>query len=123
MNRNVIIGIIVFIIIIGGLLLFSRGKAPSAVKTGVISEEEDGLATFGSELDLFAGDEIVLDEINQALVDVAEITEAVSAAEAIDSASISQEANQADLSNDITSFNNDEAQLQELDQAFSEVSQ
>lgn len=122
MNRNIAIGIIVFIIIIGGVLLFLK-RGPSAVDTITVNKEEDELTALNNDFDLFAADEAALDEINQTFNDVAETTETLNAAKALDNVSISQEADQADLSGDITSFNNDEAQLQEINQAFNEILQ
>lgn len=122
-NKNIIIGVIVVLVVVGGAFLLFKSKTPSIVDTSSLASDESELAAFQADIDSFAGDEAVLSELDQTLDDVAEAGGEINAAEAIDSALISQEGSGVDFSKDLAGFTSDDAALQELDQAFSEVSQ
>ncbi len=122
-NKTIVIGVIAVLVIVGGAFLLFKSKAPTVVDMGALTSEESELAAFDADLASFAGDEVVLSELDQTLNDVAETTSAISATESIDSTSIGQEGNQVDFSKDLAGFTSDDAALQELDQAFGEVTQ
>ena len=122
-NKTIVIGVITVLVIVGGAFLLFKSKAPKVVDLSALTSEESELTAFNADLASFAGDEIVLSELNQTLNDVVETTGAISATESIDSTSISQEGSQVDLSKDLAGFISDDAALQELDQALGEVTQ
>lgn len=125
-NKTIIIGILLVLVVIGGAFLFWKNKvqAPLVVDTASLSAEESSISSLETSLASSAKDEAVSNELDQTLIDVAEETGAVSAVEAVNSASISQEESQIDfLSKNLTDFTNANAILQELNQAIDEVSQ
>lgn len=122
-NKKIIIGVVAVLVIVGGVFLLFKSKAPKVVDLTALTGEESEFTAFDADFVLFAGDEAVLSELDQTLGDIAEANGAISAAESTDSASIGQEANQADFSKDLADFSSDDVTLLELDQAFGEVTQ
>ena len=122
MNRNIVIGIavVVLVVVVGAFVIFRGDKAFSV---SVFKKDEAELAKINNDVEMFFQDNTVLDEIDQTFGDILDEGTGISAGAALDEASIAQEASQADLSQTLDAFAADETALQELDQAFGEVSQ
>lgn len=119
MNRNIIIGIVVVIIILAGVFLIFKSKP--ALDTALFDKDEAELNAFNNDIALFDQDNTVLDEINQTFNDILNEGAVVSAESALDLTSLEQEASAVDFSSELNIF--DEDILQELDQSFGEVLQ
>ena len=121
MSKNVVIGIVVVIlVVVVGALFISRGE--EAFDVSLFDKDEAELTSMGNDIEMLSQD-AVLDEIDQTFSDILDESVGVSAAEALDESSIAKEALEADLSQTLDAFAADEAVLQELDQAFEDVSQ
>lgn len=119
-NRKVIISIVIFVMVVGAFFVFRGDKAFSI---SLFEKDEAGLAKINNDIEIFFQDNTVLSEIDQTFSDILDEGAGISADAALDEASIAQEASQANLSQILDAFEADEAALQELDQAFGEVSQ
>lgn len=119
MNRNIIIGIVVVIIILVGIFLIFKGKPP--LDTALFDKDEEELSAFNNDIALFDQDNTALDEISQTFSDILDEGAIISAESALNLTSLEQEASAVDFSGDLNIFN--ENILQEFDQAFGEVLQ
>jgi len=120
MNKNIIIGVVVVVIIlVGAFFTIFRGKPP--IETAIFDKDETELGAFGSDVALFEQDNTIFDELNQTFSDILEEGAVVSTEASIDLTSLNKEASGADFSGDLDVFN--EGVLQELDQVLGEVSQ
>jgi hypothetical protein len=122
-NKTIIIAVIAVLVIVGGVFLLFKSRTPAVVDLNAFTNEENELTAFEADLALFVDDETVLSELDQTFSDIAETTGGVSASEALDITSISQEANLIDLSGDLTDSANDDTALQELEQILGEILQ
>ena len=122
MNKNVLIGIIALVIVVGGAFLLYKGNQLS-VDTGALSSEEKSFTSLENDMSSFAQDETVLNEVNQTYNDIAQDSGAVSSSDAFNGASIASEARQVDFSSDVNAFNSDNVALQGASQASGEVAQ
>jgi len=121
MNKNIIIGIVVIIlVIVAGVLFISRGE--EAFDVSLFDKDEAELTSIGNDIEMLSQD-VVLDEIEQTFNDILDEGAGISADAALDESEIAKEAAEADLSQVLDAFASDEAVLQELDQAFGDVSQ
>jgi len=119
--KNIPIGIvIVFVVVVGAFYIFRGEKAFDVFFLG---QDEAELASITSDIEAVSQDNIILDELDQTFSDILDEIAGISADEALDEASIAQEASQADLSQTLDAFAADDAALQELDQSFDEVLQ
>ena len=121
MNRNTIIGIIVAgaVAAIAVLVIF-RGEGVFDVS--FFEQDEAQLERFGEDIATLSGDAALLDEIDQTFDDITREGTVVPAEEALDEASINQEGVQANLTPGLNALGGDDAVLEEIDEAFGEVS-
>jgi len=120
-KNNILIGVVVVLVIVVGAFFIFRGE--KAFDVSVLDQDVAGLNSIANDLDAFSKDNVVVEEMNQTFSDILDETAGISAAEALDEQSIAQEASQADFGQTLNAFAADDAALQELDQAFGEVSQ
>ena len=121
MSKNVVIGIVVVIlVVVVGALFIPRGE--EAFDVSLFDKDEAELASMGNDIEMLSQD-AVLDEIDQTFSDILDEGAGISADAALDESEIAKEAAEADLSETLDAFASDDAVLQELDQAFGDVSQ
>ena len=121
MNKNIVIGIVVIIlVIVAGVLFIS--KEEEAFDVSLFDKDEAELTSIGNDIEMFSQD-AVLDEIEQTFGDILDEGAEISADAALDESEIAKEAAEVDLSQALDAFASDEAVLQEIDQAFGDVSQ
>lgn len=122
MNKNIIIGIVVavLVVVVGAFLLL---RSDRAFDVSVLAQDETELAKMAEDFDAFSQDNAVLSEVDQTFGDILGEQDGISAEEALDEISITNEASQADLEQTLNAFAADQAALQELDQTLGEVSQ
>ena len=121
MSKNIVIGVIVVIlVVVAGAFFTFRGE--EAFDVSLFDKDEAELTSIGNDIEMLSQD-VVLDEIEQTFGDILDESVGVSAVEALDESSIAKEALEADLSQTLDAFAADDAVLQELDQAFDDVSQ
>lgn len=121
--KTAILWVIVILVAVGGAYIYFKNKSSEIVDPVALAGEENGIETLNASLVSSIGDESVINEINQTLVDVAETTGAINAADSLNVVSIGQEANSIDLSQNFTGFAGDNASLLELNQIFGEITQ
>lgn len=120
-NKTIVIGVIAVLVIVGGAFFIFRGD--KAFDVSQLDRDAAKLDSMAADIDAFSRDDVALEELNQTFSDILDETAGISAAEALDEQSIAQEASQADFGQTLNAFAADDAALQELDQAFGEVSQ
>lgn len=122
MNRNTILGIIVAGAVAGiAVLVIFRGEGVFDVS--LFGQDETELERFGEDIATLSRDAALLDEIDQAFDDITGEGIAITAEEALDEASINQEGAKSNLTPALNAFGTDDVVLEEIDEAFGEVSQ
>ena len=114
MNKNIIIGIVVLVLVVGALFLFGGRGDP--IDVSLFGQDETELNSLDGDINMFVQDDAVLDEIDDTVGDITDAEDACSV-ETID-----QEAAEVDLTATLDAFDEDETILNELDQIFGEVS-
>jgi len=116
MNKNIIIGVVVvLVLVVGALLILGRGG--EVIDVSVFAPDEAELNSMATDIEAFSADDTVLDEIDDTFGDITDAGDAFS----IDT--IDQEAADADLSVTLDAFAADDTVLDEIDQTLGEVSQ
>ncbi|MCP6719522.1 MAG: hypothetical protein KJI71_04840 [Patescibacteria group bacterium] len=120
MNRNIIIGIVIVIIILVGAFFIFRG---GPIDTSAFKADEAELDRFNQDIEAASQDSGIFNEFTQTFLDILDEVAPIPPGEALDEASINQDAAESDLSDSLDSFAADESALQEFDDTFEEVSQ
>ena len=115
MNKKIIIGIVVLVLVVGALFIIGRGG--EVIDVSVFAPDESELNSLGSDINMFVQDDVVLDEVDDTFGDITD------AGDALNINTIDQEAVEADLTATLDAFDGDETILNELDQVFGEVMQ
>ena len=116
MNKNIIIGIVVvLVLVVGAFLILGRGG--ESIDVSVFVPDEAELNSMAVDIEAFSADDIVLNEVDDTFGDITDAGGAFS----LDT--IDQEAAEADLSAALDAFAADDTVLDEIDQTFGEVSQ
>lgn len=122
----VTVAIVLIIVTIASNFL-SAPKAriiPSLLQvTDTLQIEEQELAQIEQDFDIFAQDELVLDELEQTYRDVLDENPVVTTEDALNVDDINREAADADISGDLNAFAEDDAALDTLNPSFEEVLQ
>lgn len=121
MNKNLIIGTVVVLIIVaaGAFFIFKDG---GIIDVSVWRGDEAELANGTNDLEISVQDDIFAIELNQTFNDILDEQTAISANAALNESAIAQEANQIDFSQTLNDFAADDTAIQELGQIFGEVS-
>ena len=125
MNKNTIIGIVgvVIVIVAGAFFIFKGEKSEKYFDVSLLDKDETELTKMNEDVEAFLHDNLVVEKTSQTFSDILDEGTGISAAEALDEYSISQEASQADILQTLNAFAADEDALGKLDQTFSEISQ
>ena len=116
MNRNIIIGIVVvLVLVVGAFLILGRGGG--GIDVSVFVPDEAELNSMATDIEAFSEDDIVLNEVDDTFDDITDAGDAFS----LDT--IDQEVSEVDLSATLDAFAADDTVLDEIDQTFGEVSQ
>ena len=116
MNKNIIIGVVVVLVLAVGALLI-LGREGEGIDVSVFAPDEAELNSMAIDIEAFSVNDAILDEIDDAFGDI------IDAGDAFSIDTIDQEAAEADLSAALDAFAADDTVLDEIDQIFDEVSQ
>lgn len=124
MNKNTLIVIAIsmlLVIIVFSISIITKSPAPKSailIDIATYQNDEAELNSFEKDLAVSNKDENLFTEIDQTYSDILDLSEL-----AFDEDLISKEGAIADFSEDLKSFSDDETAMEELDQAFVEISQ
>ncbi len=118
MNKNISIAIVVTVVVVGGAFFLFNDRGISVVD---MNEEEKELTALQVNLDLFAGDEALLTELDETLGDVDGTSGSVRGSDPLRSALLDGTAHQAYLFRESSGFTVDGSALQPYYQTFAEV--
>jgi hypothetical protein len=124
MNKNILIIVTVFtllVIIVFSISIIKKNPAPkpeTIIDIASYQNDEAKIDSFEEDLTKSNQDENLFLEIDQTYSDILDLSES-----ALDEDLILKEGTAADFSEDLKSFSDDEIALEELDQAFIEISQ
>ncbi|MDO8571723.1 MAG: hypothetical protein Q7R79_03515 [bacterium] len=123
MNTKIVIALVAFfVVMVTGAFLF-RGAGEGVVQLSVLQEDETELAVFEKDLEIISEDEHALEEVDQTFNDILEGGFGVTLENALDDASLSQEAYDVDFWQTLDDFEHDDAALQDDNEVYAEITQ
>ena len=111
----------VTILALGGYWFWQTN--PSAIDTRALTNDEQEIAAFDSDIDTAAQDQAIAMELEQTLVDIADSDSASGSSDAFDETSLNREEAEIDSSQELAASTNDATMLQEFDTSIYEISQ
>ncbi len=123
MNNKIIIALVAFfVVMVSGAFLFrGAGEVHEVVELSVLQVDEKELAVFEKDLEIISEDEHALREVEGTFNDILEGGFGITLENALDDASLSQEAYDVDFGLTLDDFEHDDAALQDTGEVYVEV--
>jgi len=121
MDKNIISIIIILVVVVIGAFFAVTEKA--AFDISGLEQDSAVLQKLSVDLDILYQDQSLLEELDRTINDILDESVATNASTALNEASIVAEESQAELSQTLNAFADDEEVFGELNQLFNEVSQ